>query len=576
MILTVWDKGQKRQIAASEGQTVLQALQNAGIYVEASCGGGGTCGKCLVQINKVPRLACSASAADGMEIITEHSQHGEDFSIVNISADRGAVTDGATYGLAVDIGTTTIAFTLVNLDNGKPVLSHGVINSQRALGADVISRIKAADEGKLDILNRYVLDDICRGISYICKEILALTKFNLADINLRDFKLNQHISKMVIAGNTTMLHILMGESCNSLGQYPFTPVFIDLQRHSFEKIFSAAAKSYVSDWLPSCEVLLPPGISTYVGADVAAGILYGYYLEKESFRDGLKNGFEEGLKNSCGMGSKDELEKSLNLLVDLGTNGELALFSKDAVTATATAAGPAFEAGNISCGTGSVPGAIAKAVYRPETESFEWETIGGIRGSVCDDMGDDGHDYTWNGTGSSVELSVSGAPIGICGSGVLDIAAQLVLHGFIDESGYLEEDAVIAPGITFTQKDVRELQLAKSAVRAGIEVLLSDFGASYDDIDKVYLAGGFGHTLNLESAVILGILPEAWRHKVKAIGNSSLAGCVRVLTDAAALDSIVDFTSKAKEINLSAHPRFNDLFMEHMMFENTGVGEYKV
>ena len=527
MILTVWDKGQKRQVSASEGQTVLQALQSAGIFVEASCGGGGTCGKCLVQINKIPQLACLTPVADGMEIINEHNEHSEDFAIVNISADRGAITEGASYGLAVDIGTTTIAFTLVNLDSGKPVLSHGVINSQRALGADVISRIKAADEGKLDVLNRCVLDDICKGISYICKESLDLADSSLTDTNLADFKLSQNIRKMVIAGNTTMLHILMGESCNSLGQYPFTPVFIDLQSYSFEEIFGTITNSAKSDWLSSCEVLLLPGISTYVGADVAAGILYGYYLEKGSFKDGFKTG--------------------LNLLVDLGTNGELALFSQDAVTATATAAGPAFEAGNISCGTGSIPGAISKAVYRPETECFEWETIGGIH---CD-------------------------PIGICGSGVLDIAAQLVLHGFIDESGFLEEDFVIAPGITFTQKDVRELQLAKSAVRAGIEVLLSDFGVSYDDIDKVYLAGGFGHTLNLESAIILGILPEEWRYKVKAIGNSSLAGAVRVLTDDTDLDRIIDFTAKAKEINLSAHTRFNDLFMEHMMFENTYTGEYK-
>jgi len=509
MILTVWEQKQKRQIPAAEGQTVLQALQTAGIFVEATCGGGGTCGKCLAQINKIPQLTCLTPAADGMEIIVGHT---EDFAIVDISADREGITAGVSYGLAVDIGTTTIALTLVNLDNGKPVLSHGVINSQRALGADVISRIKAADEGKLDVLRRCVLDDICTGISYLCKESRVLAGSHLDDSPVSDFNLIRYIRKIVIAGNTTMLHILMGESCHSLGQYPFTPVFIELQRHSFKDIFGTVT---FDDELPSCEVVLLPGISTYVGADVAAGILYGYALE----------------------------EGGLRLLVDLGTNGELALFSPDAVTATATAAGPAFEAGNISCGTGSIPGAIAKAVYRPETESFEWETIGGADN-----------------------------PIGICGSGVLDIAAQLVLHGFIDEAGSLEEDFVIAPGITFTQKDVRELQLAKSAVRAGIEVLLSDFGVFYDDIDKVYLAGGFGHTLNLESAIILGILPEAWRHKVQAIGNSSLAGSVRVLTDSAALDTIVDFTAKAKEINLSAHPEFNDLFMEHMMFENTTAG----
>ena len=493
MVLKVWENGQSRQVAAEHGQTVLQALQDAGIYVDAICGGGGTCGKCLVQINNVACLSCEVAAADGMEVIVGTAKQARNFTVVNIPGSHGAeaLREGAAYGLAIDIGTTTIAFALIDLDTGLSAFSHGVVNSQRALGADVISRIKAADEGKLDALNQYVVQDICQGVSYI----LAESKIS-ADA----------IRTMIISGNTTMLHILLKESCHSLGQYPFTPVFIDAQRRPFEAIFGKP--------LLACEVVLLPGISTYVGADVAAGILYGYALEKsEGAADGL------------------------SLLVDLGTNGELALFSQDVVIGTATAAGPAFEAGNISCGTGSIPGAIAKAVYRPDVSAFACETIGGK------------------------------APIGICGSGLLDIAAQLVLHELIDEAGSLDEDVTIAPGIIFTQKDVRELQLAKSAVRAGIEVLLLEAGASYDDITKVYLAGGFGHTLNLESALTLGILPEVWRHKVQAIGNSSLAGCVEILKNPDALDAIIEFTAKAKEVNLSAHPKFNDLFMEYMMFE---------
>jgi len=495
MVLSVLAKGQIRNISAIEGQTVLQALQNADIFVEATCGGGGTCGKCLVQIDNIPRLACQIPAMDGMEVVVD-GWHSDDFAIVNIPVNHEAMASrkGASYGLAIDIGTTTIALALVDLQ-GDPfnqvIFSHGVVNSQRALGADVISRIKAADEGHLDTLNQYVTDGICRSITYICEENNIST---------------DAIKTMAVSGNTTMLHILMGISCHALGQYPFTPVFIDLQRKSFEEIFGTG--------LLSCEVLLLPGISTYVGADVAAGVLYGYTLKAE-----------------------DEKKDGLRLLVDLGTNGELALFSQDVVIGTATAAGPAFEAGNISCGTGSIPGAIAKAIYNPKMAAFEYETI-------------DGH-----------------KPIGICGSGVLDIAAQLVLYGFIDEVGSLEDNFTIAPGIVFTQKDVRELQLAKSAVRAGIEILLIEAGASYNDITTVYLAGGFGHTLNLESALTLGILPKEWRNKVKAIGNSSLAGGVQVLTNPATLNTMVDFTANAKEINLSAHPQFNDLFMEHMIFE---------
>ena len=496
MVIKVWEDGKERLVNGTEGQTILQVLQDAGIYVEAVCGGVGTCGKCTVQVNGVPKLACVTKAAEGMEVVT--AAKNEEFTVLGVTA--GPVESGSgEYGLAVDIGTTTIAFALMDLKTKKPVFSHGIINSQRALGADVISRIKAADEGKLDALNKCVVEDIIKGITYICKEGKILP---------------ESIISMVVAGNTTMLHILLGVSCHSLGQFPFTPVFIDMQRKPFKEVFGKAAGCVgPSGIVLDCDVVLLPGISTYVGADITAGILYGYSLQSD--------GKDEGTR----------------LLVDLGTNGELALFSKDYVIGTATAAGPAFEAGNISCGTGSIPGAISKAVYRPDSQSFDCETIGGTE------------------------------PIGVCGSGVLDIAAQLVSHEIIDEVGILEDDFEIAKDITFTQKDVRELQLAKSAVRAGIEILLDESGKSYDDIKDVYLAGGFGHTLNLESAITLGILPKEWRDKIRAIGNSSLAGSILALIDPKEFENIIGFSSKAKEINLSAHPKFNDLFMDYMMFE---------
>ena len=464
--------------------TVLKHLQNKGIFINATCGGAGTCGKCTVYVDGVPCLACQTSYK-GQKIDASNQQDSkqseDDFVVLAASPSSGYSNTGKNFGLAVDIGTTTIAFALVDLASGNIVNSFGMVNSQRTFGADVISRIKAADEGKLDLLNKFVVEDILKGIAYICKDSKA-------------------VRKMVVAGNTTMLHILLGESCHSLGQYPFTPVFIDMQRRPFDEIFGCG--------LLDLEVVLLPGISTYVGADVVAGVFYGESLGKHK---------------NC-------------LLVDLGTNGELALFSNDTILATATAAGPAFEAGNIFCGTGSIPGAICKY------NDLGYETI-----NNCE-------------------------PIGLCGSGVLDVAAFLVLKGVIDEAGGMDDDFIVADApegaVVFTPKDVRELQLAKSALRAGVEVLLAESGKNHEDIDMVYLAGGFGHTLNLESALVLGILPETWRDRVLAIGNSSLAGCVRFLTDQAGLGFAADLKSRAKEINLSDHPRFNDLFMEYMMFEN--------
>ena len=449
---------------------VLQVLQNKGIFVEAACGGAGTCGKCVVQVDGVQCLACQ-TLFEGQSVSVD-SRSGNEFTVLDATVESAFEMDGQ-YGMAVDIGTTTIAFALVDLKTGKVAASHGIMNSGRAFGFDVISRIKAADEGKLQELNEYMLRDINKVIMHICKK---------PDL----------IQKMAIAANTTMLHILMRADCHSLGQYPFTPVFIDMQRRPFKEIFGCGTLS--------CEVTLLPGISTYVGADITAGI---YSLNRK---------------------------KSTFLLIDLGTNGEMALVAKDTVTATATAAGPAFEAGNISCGVGSIPGAI----YRYDSSGYK---------TIADKD-----------------------PVGLCGSGVLDVAAKLVLDGIIDEAGTLDEDFAVAPGITFTQQDVRELQLAKSAVRAGIEIILEDI--SYNDIDMVYLAGGFGHALNLESAITLGILPQEWRHKVQSVGNSSLTGCIRFLTEKPIGNAAApfEFISNSKEINLSAHPRFNDLFMEHMMF----------
>ena len=457
--------------------TVLDYLQEKKIYVEASCGGAGTCGKCKVTVNGKTCLACRTKYADGMEITVSEKEN-----ITALGVDVSGKTDSnSEYGLAVDIGTTTIAFALVDLKSGNPVFSHGTTNSQRALGADVISRIKAADEGKLELLNKHVLQDILDGISYVSNESGVAA---------------EKIIKMAVAANTTMLHILVGANCRSLGQYPFTPVFIDMQQKPFYEIFKTNTLS--------CDVILLPGISTYVGADIVAGISYGFSLGDSG------------------------------LLIDLGTNGEIALFSEDEVVGTATAAGPAFEAGNISCGTGSVTGAISRAVFLPDKKIFEYETIN------------------------------NGKPVGLCGSGLLDVAAQLLLNNYIDEAGSMDDDFIIAENVIITPKDIRELQLAKSAVRSGIEILLEECGKTYDNIDNIYLAGGFGHTLNVENAFILGVLPEKWKtDKITAVGNSSLAGCIRYLTR----PDMFSFLSKSREINLSAHPRFNDLFMEYMMFE---------
>jgi uncharacterized 2Fe-2S/4Fe-4S cluster protein (DUF4445 family) len=313
------------------------------------------------------------------------------------------------------------------------------------------------------------------------------------------------IRSATVAGNTTMFHLLRNLPCDSLGVYPFTPVTVEMANFTFGALFG--------EGLLNCPVTLLPGVSAFVGADITAGIVF------------------------CGGLS----ETRPRLLIDLGTNGEMALFSKNRVIVTSTAAGPAFEAGNISCGTGSIPGAIAKVRYI--NGGFTYETLN------------------------------NQPPAGLCGTGVVDTSAQLIKYKLANETGllsdiYFTDGVPIAPeaGIRFTQKDMREIQLAKSAVRSGIEVLLGSAGIGYEDLGPVYLAGGFGYKIDLESAEILGIFPATLRRKLTAVGNSALGGCSCVLANPAAEQEIQVIAAMAEEINLSADPRFNELFMEHMLF----------
>jgi len=479
----IWKDGMPKTVSVTPDKTLHKILINQGIQIPHPCGGNGTCGKCVVSTSAGNKLSCQALAEDGMEIYPQTSKENMVILDTYESCRSFEYDRGAGYGVAIDIGTTTIAFELIDLKDGSRKATHSIANSQRSIGADVVTRIKKANEGALARLHSYIISDIK----------LGLAKFS--DCN---------ISAVSIAGNTTMLHLLLNLSCETLGSFPFTPVEIDMKECKLSDVFGVGDDT---------TLYILPGISTFVGADISAGIL-------------------------CCHANKEKP----SLLIDLGTNGEMALFSSDKILVTSTAAGPAFEAGNISCGTASIPGAIASIRYLPKDNVFMYETIS------------------------------NEPPIGICGTGVVEMVAQLVKNNLVDETGrlddsYFDSGIEIAPGITFTQKDVREIQLAKSALRSGVEILLDVAGYGYNDIDKVYLAGGFGHRINLDSAIDLGLIPHELQEKIVTVGNTSLGGAAHVLTSTSAADNIKKIGKQAKEVNLSTHPKFNDLFMEYMMFE---------
>ena len=506
------------EISITKKCTVSELLSENNIYMPAQCGGRGVCGKCKIKVKSgdLPvteadrncisekelsegiRLACMAEVTpdrDALEIEVQWNDE-EDISAVGgekksrISLENADPTHK--YGIAIDIGSTTLAVTLVDITKKAEIDTLSSINHQRSFGADVVSRIQASNDGHGAELRKIIQNDLNRLIDSLT-ERYSVPKEKLTNIT--------------VAGNTTMQHLLMGYSCETLGVYPFEAVSLKKEDFTAERVLDR-------EDLDTTVVTMLPGATAYVGSDIVSGMY------------------------ACGVQSS---EKPV-LLVDLGTNGEMAIGDKDRILVTSTAAGPAFEGGNISCGTGSIAGAICGVKIDKESKKPLITTI--------DDA----------------------APVGICGTGVIEVAAELLKAEILDDTGMLDEDWFddgyeLAPGITFTEKDIRELQLAKSAVRAGMEVLIARYGIKAEELDAVYIAGGFGHFLNMEKAADIGLIPRVFLPKVKAVGNTSLKGAVLALTDEKAQHEMPQIAEKAEEISLASDTMFSELYMEYMMFE---------
>lgn len=511
--VTVCREGKENTFLLKDGQSLMEGLIEAGYQFSAACGGKGRCGKCRVQLleGKVPATAEDESVFSEKELAEgwrlscrmypkEDIKVGvalNDESRFEVLGGETAVAQGeereTAYDVAVDIGTTTIAMELIGCDSGQVLGTAAFINSQRVYGADVITRIKASMDGKKEELQKHIRQDLGRGL----KELAKKAGISLADIR-----------KVIISGNTTMGHLLMGYDCDSLGVFPFTPVNIDFIRGAAEEILGMEGTK--------AEAVLLPGISTYVGGDIVSGLY------------------------ACGF----DREEEICMLIDLGTNGEMGIGNREKMLVTSTAAGPAFEGGNISWGAGSVAGAICSVKI--------------------------------NGTDVEYKTIQDEAPMGICGTGVVETVAELVKEELVDEMGSLDEDyfddgfpLAKAPDgreIVFTQQDVREIQLAKAAIRAGVETLVLRYGITKEQVKKVYVAGGFGYKLDKEKAIAIGMLPEEFADKIETVGNSSLAGARQYLRDADGEERLSRIVETSEEIGLSADKDFNEFYMDGMMF----------
>ena len=501
---------------------VLDYFRKKSIYPNADCGGAGICGKCKFICKSVEfpvseadekllskeelkqgiRLACKSEIDDDVAStislnefvplwITEESIDSksglESESMVEMpySDDKSDVV----YGIAIDMGTTTIAVCIVSINMKAVIDECVVVNRGRSFGADVISRIDAANMGGAAWLKETLLADINTAMDkLLLKNKIAISK----------------IRSIVIAGNTTMEHLLLGLDTNGLGKYPFVPDSVEMYKGNGRDVF-------VRDDLANIDVFVLPGISAFIGADIVAGIDY------------------LGIINS----------KKPVLFVDLGTNGEMILGCGDKILATSTAAGPAFEGVNISCGVASIPGAIDIVKINKNTLRADYSTI------------------------------KNQTPIGICGSGVIAVVSELLCYGILDENGtlsdvYFEKGYPIVGNICITQGDIREFQKAKSAIRSGIEVLIKEYGIESCDIDKVYIAGGFGAGLNIVNAKKVGLLPEL-SCDVEIVGNTSLKGAISFLLHQNN-EKYENIKSGINEIVLANNELFERIFIDNMLF----------
>lgn len=453
--------------AANQNERLSDVIRRAGKALTMPCGGRGTCGKCRVHVNGEEALACEYEVVADVTVVLPEKER-----IVSETGAGETFSETDCMALALDIGTTTLALALVSLDERQIVRVVTETNPQRSFGADVMSRIAYSKE---------------HGVTGLQLGIVTAVNAILQSLGTAS------TDTMYVAGNTTMLHLFFGVDPSSMGAAPYIPVFLEGRTVSGASLGIPRVKNVTS--LPSA--------AAFVGADLTAGLYYVGMPDRGKHR----------------------------LLIDLGTNAEILLFSSESVVCTAAAAGPCFEGANISCGMSASPGAIYA-------------------------YGDDGY------------KTIQGAPAkGVCGTGLVDLISFLLKKGIIDETGYMEERFEVAPGVTLTQGDVRQYQLAKSAVRAALETLLQKQGLSFDAIDKLYISGGFAAKINIDSAVATGLLPSALRNRCIAVNNSSLLGTVKALCEAADLSSL---TAKMNYVDLSADAVFSDFFIDYMSFEEDG------
>ena len=491
-----------------EGSTILEALQDFGYtHLHTPCGGNGTCKKCVVNIRSKnmngPVLACQTKVEENMIVELEPEVKME---VQQTGSCEIYPADGSHSGLgvAVDIGTTTVVCHLMDLTTGERIATIGAANAQKVFGADVIARINAATHGDL----KKQQEAICEQLNYMIHSLCDQTGRKLDEITY-----------MAVCGNTTMEHLFTGLDPTGIGKAPFTPESL------FGDEWDAKSLGMPFDG----KVYIVPSIAAYVGGDITADVLAT---------------------------SMRKMDKPV-LMLDIGTNGEMALGHGNSFVCCATAAGPAFEGATIKQGMPASAGAISEVVY--EDGELKLNVIGNTK------------------------------PTGICGSGLVDALAVMLDLGVIEEAGrlidadeadedvarFLDEDEdgnnvfKLTPdgSVCVTQQDIRQIQLAKASIMAGIVIMIDRHGITMDDIDELILAGGFGSYIRPRSAARIGLIPSQLLEVTRAVGNAAGEGSVSAVLSQQARDDLAKCQEEMHYIELSGDKAFNDAYVEAMMFE---------
>ncbi|MHC4132664.1 MAG: ASKHA domain-containing protein [Planctomycetota bacterium] len=515
-----------KDISVHKGTTILEAASRAGIIINTPCGGKGICKKCQVQLLPDERSVCSCQHLIEKDIVVkipsqarffEHKiltegikteltlEHDIYKQYLQITSDKRIL------GLAVDIGTTTVVVKLIDLNTGKTLAGRAKLNPQAKYGDNVISRISYADtEQKLNELHNLIIDCINRLAQSLCED---------AGIKLKD------IFEVCAVGNTTMNHIFLKLPIKQLGQAPYEPALLD----AYDK--NPAQISLITN--KDGNIHTPPNIAGFVGSDTIAVALA---VDIEASNENM-------------------------LIIDIGTNGELLLARNNQIYAASCAAGPALEGAGISCGGRAAQGAI-EAVFSNE-DDIDFDVIGNV------------------------------PPKSICGSGLIDAAAMLTELGIIDSTGRFIEskklehlNKLVSSRITLidnqpvfilvendqnkvfvSQNDIRQIQLAKAAIRTGIQLLQQKLGIKDNEIKQIYLAGAFGNYIKIESALRIGLLPDIPEQAFHFIGNAAASGAQMMLLSSEYRKKAQKLARKIEYVEIAYEKSFETLFAKYMAFK---------